>query len=73
MLAFIAVVILLMAFDYPIGTFALASTLLLIPVFAAMWFAWRERIYATAAERKAKHLPTSRFPAAPQTDLHPKN
>ena len=72
-LAFIGVVIILMAFDYPIGTFALASTLLLIPVFAAMWFAWRERIYAIAAERKAKHLPTSRFPAAPQTDLHPRN
>ncbi|MDO5031819.1 amino acid permease [Corynebacterium sp.] len=68
-LIFIALVIVLMAFDYPIGTYALAATLLLIPVFVAMWFAWRERIRKIAEERKAKHLPTSSFPAAPQQDL----
>ena len=38
-----------------------------------MWFAWRDRIRAIADERRAKHLPTSSFPAAPQTDLHPRN
>ncbi|WP_408920188.1 amino acid permease [Corynebacterium marquesiae] len=72
-LIFIGLVIVLMAFDYPIGTYALASTLLLVPVFMAMWYAWRDRIRTIAEERKAKHLPTSSFPAAPQTDLHPKN
>lgn len=71
-LIFIGLVIILMAFDYPIGTFALASTLLLVPIFMAMWYAWRDRIRTIAEERKAKHLPTSSFPAAPQTDLHPK-
>jgi len=71
-LIFIGLVIILMAFDYPIGTFALASTLFLVPVFMAMWYAWRDRIRTIAEERKAKHLPTSSFPAAPQTDLHPK-
>lgn len=72
-LIFIGLVIVLMALDYPIGSYALASTLFLAPVFVAMWYAWRERIRAIAEERKAKHLPTSSFPAAPQTDLHSKN
>ncbi|WP_409338171.1 amino acid permease [Corynebacterium sp. LK2521] len=72
-LVFIAVVIVLMAFDYPIGTYALGASILLIPVFMVMWFAWRDRIRAIADERRAKHLPTSSFPAAPQSDLHPRD
>ncbi|QNE88729.1 amino acid permease [Corynebacterium incognita] len=72
-LIFIGGVIVLMAFDYPIGSYALLATLALIPVFMGMWFAWRDRIRTIADERKAKHLPTSSFPAAPQTDLHPRD
>lgn len=71
-LVFIGLVIVLMGFDYPIGSYALLATLGLVPVFMGMWYAWRGRIRAIADERKAKHLPTSSFPAAPQTDLHPR-
>lgn len=69
-LLFIGIVIALMAFDYPIGSYALLATLALIPVFMGMWFAWRGRIHRIAQERKAKHLSTSRFPAAPHVDLY---
>lgn len=71
-LVFIAAVIVLMAFDRPIGSSALLASLLLIPVFVGMWYAWRGRIKAIAEERKAKHLATSTFQAAPQGDLHPR-
>ena len=68
-LAFLVLVLILMAFDYPIGTWSLAASFLLIPVFMAMWFAWRERIARIAEERRTKHLSTSSFSASPTSAL----
>ena len=62
--AFLGVVLVLMAFDYPIGTWSLVASVALIPIFAAMWFAWRGRIARIAEERRTKHLSTSSFPVA---------
>ncbi len=51
-LAFLAAVLVLMAFDYPTGTWTVASLVVIIPLLVLGWFAQRKRILAIAAERQ---------------------
>lgn len=50
-LAFLLGVLVLMAFDYPIGTWTIASLLVIIPALIAGWYLMRNRIYRLAGER----------------------
>lgn len=49
---FLAGVLVLMAVDYPVGTFTLASSLVLIPILVIGWFVVRGRVREIAAERE---------------------
>ncbi|MGQ7350003.1 amino acid permease [Quadrisphaera oryzae] len=51
-LAFLAVVLVLIGFDYPIGTYTLATLVLIVPALIVGWFAVRRRVLAVAAERE---------------------
>lgn len=51
-MAFLAVVMVLIALDYPIGTYTLASMALVIPILIGGWFAVRKRVYEAAAVRE---------------------
>lgn len=50
-LAFLVAVIILMAFDYPAGTYTVASLVIIIPLLMLGWFLQRDRIIAIAAAR----------------------
>jgi L-asparagine permease len=50
-LLFLAGVLVLIALDYPVGTYTVGSLLLIVPALVAGWFACRERIIAIADER----------------------
>ncbi|WP_064707098.1 amino acid permease [Rhizobium bangladeshense] len=50
-LGFLAVVVILMALDYPVGTYTVASLLLIIPALVVGWLVMRERIHMLAAEQ----------------------
>nr|WP_183653479.1 amino acid permease [Brucella daejeonensis] len=50
-LAFLLGVLVLMAFDYPVGTWTIASLLIIIPALILGWYLMRERIYRLAGER----------------------
>ena len=50
-LAFLFGVLVLMAFNRPIGTWTVASLVVVIPALALGWFAVRKRVQAVAAER----------------------
>ncbi len=69
-IAFVGVVLVLMAFDYPIGSYSLLATLGLIPIFVGLWFAWRGRINAIAAQRRDTHNPRVGYTLDPHQDLH---
>ena len=49
---FLAGVLVLMAVDYPVGTFTLASSLVLVPILVIGWFMVRGRVREIAAERE---------------------
>ena len=49
-IGFLLLVVGLMAWDYPIGTYTLASTLVLIPILMIGWFAVRGRVKRIAQE-----------------------
>lgn len=66
---FVGIVLVLMAFDYPIGSYSLLATIGLIPIFVGLWYMWRDRINAIAEERKKTHLPSFRFNADPHEEL----
>jgi len=51
-LAFLVAVVVLMAFDYPTGTYTVASLVIIIPLLVIGWFAQRQRILAIAQERQ---------------------
>jgi L-asparagine permease len=53
-LAFLAGVLVLMALDYPVGTFTIASLVVIVPALVAGWFAVRSRVQASAAERAGR-------------------
>jgi len=56
-LAFLAAVLVLIAFDYPIGTYTIGSLAIIIPLLIIGWYAWRNNITRIAAER-ADHTDT---------------
>ncbi|MDB6452973.1 amino acid permease [Falsirhodobacter sp. 20TX0035] len=60
-LGFLAAVVVLMAFDYPIGTWTVASLVVIVPVLVLGWFLMRDRIWRIAAEqgRDRDHLDLS--------------
>ncbi|MFC3631528.1 amino acid permease [Paracoccus angustae] len=49
-LAFLAGVVVLMAFDYPVGTYTVASLVVIVPALVTGWFLARDRIRAVAAQ-----------------------
>lgn len=51
-LVFLAGVIALMAIDYPVGTWTLASSLLMIPILMIGWYVVRDRVRTIAAQRE---------------------
>ncbi|GAA1350114.1 amino acid permease [Falsarthrobacter nasiphocae] len=51
-IAFLVVVVVLMAFDYPVGTYTLASMALLVPILVGGWFMVRTRVREIAAARE---------------------
>lgn len=51
-LFFLFAVLVLMAFDYPVGTFTVSSLVLIIPLLIAGWFFFRGRIAELARERE---------------------
>ena len=52
-LAFLLTVLVLMALNYPIGTWSVAGLLVLIPVLAGGWYLCRDRVLEIAREREA--------------------
>ena len=51
-IAFLAVVIVLMALDYPVGTYTLASLLVVIPLRVGGWYLVRDRVNEIARQRE---------------------
>ena len=58
-LLFLAVVLVLTAFDYPVGTWTVASLVVIIPALIIGWFAARRRVLAIAYQREGY---TGEFP-----------
>ncbi len=52
-LAFLVSVVVLMAFDSPIGTWTVASLLLLVPLLVLGWYRCRDRVHEIAAAHAA--------------------
>jgi L-asparagine permease len=50
-MAFLLAVVVLMAFDTPVGTWTVASIAIIVPLLVAGWYLSRGRIRAIAAER----------------------
>lgn len=53
-LVFLAGVLVLMGFDYPIGTLTVGSLVIIIPALIGGWFLVRDRVNSIAAERAAQ-------------------
>lgn len=51
-LVFLAGVLVLIGFDYPVGTFTLGSLIIVIPLLVIGWFVVRKNVLALAAERQ---------------------
>ena len=51
-MGFLAVVLVLMALDYPVGTYTLASLLLVIPLLIIGWYTVRDRVNEIARVRE---------------------
>ncbi|HWU46465.1 MAG TPA: amino acid permease [Humibacter sp.] len=60
-LGFLVAVLVLMALDYPAGTYTIASLVIIVPLLIAGWYAARGRILQIARERQAY---TGQFPVA---------
>ncbi len=63
-IVFIAGVMVLIAFDYPVGTWTLISLLVVIPLLIGGWFVVRKRVYEYAALRDGY---TGQFPVIART------
>lgn len=63
-IVFIAAVMVLIAFDYPVGTWTLISLLVVIPMLWGGWFLVRKRVYEVAAVREGY---TGEFPVIART------
>lgn len=75
-LAFLAAVLVLMAFDYPTGTFTVASLVVIIPLLIVGWYAQRSRILAIAQAREgytgAHPVVAARPPRSPRRPRDPR-
>ncbi|MBF6330972.1 amino acid permease [Nocardia transvalensis] len=65
-LAFLVAVLVLTAFDYPVGTWTVASLVVLIPALILGWFAARKRVLGIAREREGY---TGEFPVVANIPL----
>lgn len=54
-LAFLAAVLVLMVFDFPVGTYTIASLAIIIPALIAGWFAVRKRVNELAIINPGSH------------------
>jgi L-asparagine permease len=54
-LAFLAAVLVLMVFDFPVGTYTVASLAIIIPALIAGWFAVRKRVNELAIINPGSH------------------
>ncbi|KLO26440.1 amino acid permease [Mycobacterium haemophilum] len=67
-LAFLAAILVLMAFDKPIGTWTVASLVVIVPALIAGWYLVRQRVMAVARERMGY---TGPFPAIANPPVQP--
>lgn len=67
-LAFLFAVLVLMAFDYPIGTWTIGTLIVLVPALIVGWFAVRGRVMAAAQERMGY---TGEFPVVANRPVNP--
>ncbi|MFE1934494.1 amino acid permease [Streptomyces sp. NPDC059474] len=58
-LLFLLVVLLLMLFDYPVGTFTVGTLVLIAPALAVGWYCVRGRVLALAADRLRGDSPSN--------------
>ena len=70
-LVFLAVVLVLMAIDYPIGTFTIGSLVLIIPLLILAWFLSRKKILAIALKREEFAAPVQLIRAPATQDSAP--
>ncbi|WP_284982251.1 amino acid permease [Arthrobacter sp. efr-133-TYG-118] len=64
-LAFLAAVMVLMVFDFPVGTYTVASLAIIVPALIAGWYAVRKRVHELAIINPGSHvLPV--IPSAPK-------
>ena len=70
-LVFLAIVLILMAVDYPIGTFTIGSLVLIIPLLVLGWFLSRKKILAIALEREGFTAPVQVIEAPRTGDSTP--
>ncbi|MCP9624591.1 amino acid permease [Nocardia otitidiscaviarum] len=68
-LVFLVGVLVLMAFDYPVGTWTVASLAIIVPALAVGWLVARKRVLAIAAERAGY---TGEYPVLPPIPLDDK-
>ncbi|WP_306362072.1 amino acid permease [Nocardia sp. CC227C] len=68
-LAFLVGVLVLMAFDYPVGTWTVASLAIIVPALAGGWLIARKRVLAIAEERAGY---TGEYPVLPPIPLDDK-
>ena len=54
-LLFLLSVLVLMLFDYPIGTYTIGTLVIIFPALIGGWYLVRHRVMAIAAEREALH------------------
>ncbi|TKV60353.1 amino acid permease [Nakamurella flava] len=73
-LAFLFAVLVLIGFDYPVGTWTIGSLVIIVPLLVLGWFACRERITAIAEQRSGV---TGAYPVVanrpPDSALRPKD
>ncbi|MHC6220911.1 amino acid permease [Arthrobacter sp. MMS24-S77] len=55
-LAFLVAVLILMVFDFPVGTYTVASLAIIIPALIAGWFAVRKRVHELAIINPGSHV-----------------
>lgn len=67
-LLFLAAVLVLMAFDYPIGTWTVGTLVLIVPALIVGWYAVRDRVKAVAEERAGFTGPLPVIAARPLSD-----
>ena len=65
-LAFLAGVLVLIAFDYPVGTWTVGSLVIIVPLLVLGWFLCRDRIIEIAQERDGF---TGQFPVVTRRPL----